>query len=344
MDENFKYNQYKHKQTSVCWFIINIVLTLAYVIEIAKGLRGLDYIIAFWVVTWSPWTIFNVCRCMFNVSDTALEYIAGIGYLFFYSFAIITSNTSMSFCYIFPMLTILTVYSNKILNAVVMLISIIINVVIVISRMLIYGMTSAPELTDFEIQIFCLILCTVFLWRSSKVLMLRDDMIESLANDAYYDMLTKIHNRMYLSKLDKHYREEGKSLRCLAIIDIDKFKEINDSYGHQAGDDALVKVAELMVSVTKHLPNTIPIRLGGDEFIIVSTDVWAGDLLVACSKLKKKLTTDKVKAPDGTVIPLTISVGITNGFDGAQFDDLYNKCDELLYDAKESGRDAIRAL
>ncbi len=163
MDENFKYNQYKHKQTNVCWLVINLVLTIAYSIEIVKGLRGLEYIVAFLVVAWSPWIIFNICRCMLNINDLALEYVAGIGYLFFYVFAIITSNTSMSFCYIFPMLTILTVYSNKVLNAMVMFLTIVINLVLVISRISVHHMTSAAEITDFEIQIACMFLCTLFL-------------------------------------------------------------------------------------------------------------------------------------------------------------------------------------
>lgn len=341
MDEDFKYNIFKHKQTNGCWSTINIVLTLAYFVEFFKGLRDLEYIVIFTVVCWAPWIIFNICRCLLKFHDITLEYIAGIGYLFFYIFAMTTSNTDMVFCYIFPMLTILTVYSNKILNTIVMSLAIAINLGTCITRMSFDMGTDQMLVTNIEIQIACVVLCTVFLWRSSKVLTLRDNMIETLANDAYYDVVTKIHNRMYLSRISSRHKYEGKYVHSLAIIDIDKFKDINDKFGHQAGDDALIKVAELMTSVTKTLNYTTPIRLGGDEFIILSEEVSADELYIACAKLRRKLSNNTIKAQDGRVIPLTVSIGIIDGFEGADFTDLYEPCDKLLYEAKEGGRNAI---
>lgn len=342
MEETFEYNIYKHKQTNICWLLINIVLTVAYFIEITKGLRDLPYVIVFMIVTWLPYAIFNICRCITDISDIALEYIAGIGYLLFYVFAMITSQTVMVFCYIFPMLTILTVYSNRVLNSVVMSIVTIINILMIVLRVMTTDAISGYDITDYEIQMACILLCTLFLWRSSKVLILRDNMIETLANDAYYDMLTKIHNRMYLIKLKKFYKTDNKHVKSLAIIDIDDFKQINDKFGHQSGDDALVKVAELLISVTKTLPGTIPIRLGGDEFIIISSGVEAEDLQRACTRLKQKLLTDKVYASNNKVIPITVSIGIIQGYEGADFESLYEPCDKLLYDAKEAGKDVIK--
>lgn len=279
---------------------------------------------------------------MLKVSDSTLEYVAGIGYLFFYIFVMATANTNMVFCYIFPMLTVLTVYSNKILNTIVMSLAIAINLGTAMARLGLEDSTSALHVTDVEIQLACVLLCTIFLWRSSKVLMLRDDMIESLANDAYYDVLTKIHNRMYLTRISRFNKIGNKYVHALAIIDIDKFKDINDEFGHQAGDDALIKVAELLVSVTKTLRYVTPIRLGGDEFIILSGEAGVDELYLACTKLKRKLSTNKVKTSDGRIIPITVSIGIIEGYEGADFTDLYEPCDKLLYDAKESGRDAIK--
>lgn len=342
MDEAQKYNKYKHQQTNLCWCIINIVLNIAYLIEVIKGLRDVEYFITFCVVNWSPWIIFNICRRWLKVPDFTLEYVAGIGYLFFYIFVMATSSTMMTFCYIFPMLTILTVYANNVLNTVVMSLAVAINLGASLARLSLYSeQTVALDVTNVEIQIACILLCTVFLWRSSKILLLKDSMIESLANAAYFDVLTKIHNRLYLTIVTKYNIENNKHISSLAIIDIDKFKDINDKYGHQSGDDALIKVAELLISVTKPLPNTTPIRLGGDEFIIISSGATSEELYIACIKLRHKLQTNKVKSANGDIIPLTVSIGVINGYKGAEFTDLYEPCDKLLYDAKENGRNAI---
>lgn len=341
MEEALKYNTYKHRQTALCWLTINTTLTIAYIIEIFNKHRTWQYVLLFLMFAWTPWIVFMLCRLVYKVSDTNLEYIAGLGYLIFYVFAVLTSNTILVFIYIFPMLCILTVYSNHALNNIVMSVTIAVNIFITFFNVNDIRHFDPTVITDYEIELSCLFLCAIFLYSSSKVLALRDTMIETLANDAYFDVLTKIHNRMYLVNLTKRQQEEGLHVKSLALIDVDNFKGINDTHGHLYGDISLIKVAELLTSVTKSKAGTTVIRLGGDEFAIVSTTLDATDMYEICSKFKRKLAADKPHSAKKEVIDVTTSIGILQGKEGAYFTDLYDSCDNLLYAAKARGRNQI---
>ena len=340
MDELNKYNTYKHKQTEICWGIINIVLSCSYILEVFKQNRTIPYILAFCFATWLPYIIFCTYKHTKNTDDNILEYVAGIGYLFFYAFAMSTSQNKGVFCYIFPMLCILTVYCNKKLNSIVMAFALIINILNIMCSVMLKHETSATDITFYEIQIACVLLCTIFLWRSSEILLLRDNMISALSQEAYYDILTQIHNRAFLDKLEYQYKNTGDNIKSIAIIDIDDFKLINDKYGHQVGDEVLKNLAEAMAYVCKSA-KAIPVRLGGDEFVIVSNTLVAKDMYSMCEDIVRRLKKCKVQNHNSNVIEYTISIGVTNGVAGYTFTDLYNSVDQALYQAKSAGKNQI---
>lgn len=341
MDEVTRYNTYKHRQTEISWCIINIVLTLAYILEVIKQNRTIEYTVIFIAVTWTPCLVFMYLKNIKKVNDTILEYSAGIGYLFFYIFTMLSGQSKAVFCYIFPMLCVLTVYSNQLLNIIVMVSSLIINIISIGISVLVKNEVSAQDITFYEIQIACMVLCLIFLWRSSSVLLLRDNMIFSLSHDAYYDVLTKINNRAYLDKLEEQYKETDSYIKSIAIIDIDNFKQINDVYGHKIGDKVLINLANSMNYATNNSKETIPIRLGGDEFIIISSILDSEELYTVCDQVTKNIKQHKVTTKDGKFVDFTISIGVTNGLKGLTFKDLYHTVDCALYKAKESGKNQI---
>ena len=339
-----KYNFYKHTQATKCWCIINCVLTAAYIIEAVKGLKTPGFTALFILVAWAPCVAYIIARKINKFSDDGLEYIAGIGYLVFYVFAMLTTDNSVVFCYIFPMLCILTVYSNKRLNNIVLSTTLLINIIDIVGKLAKTSGLNLSDITSYEVQIACVALCNVFLWKSSKVLVLRDHMLAQLADEAYFDNLTGIRNRAYLELLEKDIESQNKYIEGIAMLDIDKFKQINDVYGHQSGDIALKFIADELSTVCRECEGAIPIRIGGDEFVIVSESKDMNKLEQACERAINEICGSIVKSEDGQDIKITASIGIIRGAKGKKFSNLYSDVDKALYKAKSEGRNRVVSI
>lgn len=155
---------------------------------------------------------------------------------------------------------------------------------------------------------------------------------KNLSVKAYHDNLTKILNRngflKRLSEINNKY--------TLAIIDIDKFKSINDTYGHDVGDYVLKDLATLISN--KIRTTDIFARWGGEEFVLV---LDTPDLLQAqniSDNLRKEVENSKFK----TVGKITISIGISEfKTKNDTFEDMFKKADQALYQAKMSGRNRV---
>ena len=117
------------------------------------------------------------------------------------------------------------------------------------------------------------------------------------------------------------------------ILDVDKFKQVNDQYGHEMGDAVLKKVAKLLEEnfrATDH-----PARIGGDEFAVILTD--ATEEMKPVIEEKVQNINNRLLNPENDLPKVSLSVGIAfsaNGFG----DDLYKKADSALYVTKENGR------
>lgn len=155
---------------------------------------------------------------------------------------------------------------------------------------------------------------------------------KNLSVKAYHDNLTKILNRngflKRLSEINNKY--------TLAIIDIDKFKSINDTYGHDVGDYVLKDLATLISN--KIRTTDIFARWGGEEFVLV---LDTPNLLQAqniSDNLRKEVENSKFK----TVGKITISIGISEfKTKNDTFEDVFKKADQALYQAKMSGRNRV---
>lgn len=155
---------------------------------------------------------------------------------------------------------------------------------------------------------------------------------KNLSVKAYHDNLTKILNRNGLLKK----LSETNNKYTLAIIDIDKFKSINDTYGHDVGDYVLKDLATLISN--KIRITDIFARWGGEEFVLV---LDTPDLLQAqniSDNLRKEVENSKFK----TVGKITISIGISEfKTKNDTFEDVFKKADQALYQAKMSGRNRV---
>lgn len=169
---------------------------------------------------------------------------------------------------------------------------------------------------------------------------------ENLQKLANSDGLTKIGNRRRFESFltdEWHRAVRFKTEISLIMIDIDHFKLFNDTYGHQAGDDCLQRVAEAFADTIKR-PTDLVARFGGEEFALVlgGTDA-PGALLIAEQAVDNVKRMRIVHAASKTDEFLTVSVGVATtfaGFDMSEMD-LIKMADQALYHAKENGRDRI---
>lgn len=153
---------------------------------------------------------------------------------------------------------------------------------------------------------------------------------------AEHDPLTGIINRGGFEQLKSMLQIKGWALGLL-IIDVDKFKLINDGYGHEIGDQVLKKVAEFLKD--RFRATDYPARIGGDEFAVVLTGMTEDMGAVVMQKIEE--INDSLMHPDDELPQVSLSVGgafSENGFT----DDLYNRADVALYVVKENGRCGCR--
>lgn len=158
-----------------------------------------------------------------------------------------------------------------------------------------------------------------------------------LKDRAHYDKLTKIYNRASfehtLSKeIQKSLRYESEL--SLIMFDIDHFKDVNDTYGHDAGDMVLKEMADLVGSVIRE--TDFFARWGGEEFMIITTTAVAQSQLLA-EKLRVKIE-EYTFSQVGSV---TCSFGVVQHRSAETKESLVKRCDEMLYSAKKSGRNRV---
>lgn len=161
--------------------------------------------------------------------------------------------------------------------------------------------------------------------------------------DATHDPLTGIHNRAWLTQeaaqafsTARRYRTE----LVFAMLDIDHFKRVNDTYGHQTGDEVLKAVARTTQHVLRETDHVG--RLGGEEFFCILPLATAGAALQCAERIRQAIAALDVPAREGAV-RITISIGLARIQDGhATWEDLLKQADEALYAAKASGRNCIR--
>lgn len=163
--------------------------------------------------------------------------------------------------------------------------------------------------------------------------------IQDLANRDY---LTKMYNRRYFfDNGEKIYQIAKRKKKNLTIVmmDIDFFKKVNDTYGHNAGDDVLKLMSEMLKSnfEKRHM---IPARLGGEEFAILFENIEKEKVFMAMDNFRKKVQNVTCHTSDKQDIKFTSSFGISSNF-GSSFDDFLNNADKMLYVAKENGRNRV---
>lgn len=158
---------------------------------------------------------------------------------------------------------------------------------------------------------------------------------------AYMDGLTHVYNR---NKFDEILEEELKNVKrydfplSIALLDIDKFKNFNDTYGHLIGDEVLVTMAQ---TLNHNIRETdVFARWGGEEFVILFKNTSVNIAKEVSEKLKDKIEENE----HPTAGKITASFGVTEYRNEDTSESIFKRCDEALYIAKENGRNRVESL
>ncbi len=158
------------------------------------------------------------------------------------------------------------------------------------------------------------------------------------------DPMTRLYNRRYFTKTSKHTLDLSKREKqnlSIIMLDIDKFKNVNDTYGHQVGDDVIITLANKLIEHQRK--SDIICRYGGEEFVILLPNTSIESSEIVAKKIRKDIESLTIKVPSNENLKFTISLGVSQV-------DLENennielalkRADDALYEAKESGRNKV---
>lgn len=165
--------------------------------------------------------------------------------------------------------------------------------------------------------------------------------IDTITNFASRDFLTGLYNRRYVFSLMEPYFAEASEEReefITAMITIDHFKKINESYGHEIGDKVIVHFSEILRSNFEH--NDIVSRFGSEEFCVLLKGYTKEEAITVFERIIQTVAVTPLILAEDREIEFTISIGIALRCENS-FHDTINEADEKLYEAKKRGRNRV---
>ena len=165
---------------------------------------------------------------------------------------------------------------------------------------------------------------------------------QRLQEMALTDVLTGLPNRRYgFDRLEQEWAIAVRSSRtvCCMMVDIDRFKLINDSYGHQIGDEALKSVAASLRQAARK--QDVVCRLGGEEFLVICSNTDEQACFQYAERLRQQVAAQSLQIENHTV-QITVSIGISSNTNQENVEAMMQLADERLYAAKAAGRNCTR--
>ncbi len=168
--------------------------------------------------------------------------------------------------------------------------------------------------------------------------------IWELTDHANVDALTKLYNRRWLDNVFARLLEQSdKSAQplCILLIDVDHFKQYNDTHGHVCGDCALIAMGEVLKTSVR--PYDFAVRYGGEEFLVILPNTGKEEGLAVAERIRHAAGIKHIASADGKPLPgITISIGLAINFPDSTPQTLTSAADTQLYRAKENGRNCVR--
>ena len=196
----------------------------------------------------------------------------------------------------------------------------------------------------FSSLISPLILAPVFSWYFVGAFFKIKKLEEQMRELAAYDSLTNLYNRgACLLALENIIRQSKRAQADLAIlfIDLDHFKEINDTYGHDVGDMVIKRFANYLKTSLRE--SDVIGRIGGEEFLVGLPNLGMDSGQFIAEKLRNNITNEPIIVDTTTTLHITISIGLTihHHTEEINIQNILKKADIALYNAKNSGRNKV---
>ena len=150
------------------------------------------------------------------------------------------------------------------------------------------------------------------------------------------DALTGLYTRKYLDMVLEKYTRLEKKLFCCIMMDVDHFKQINDSFGHLVGDSVLKNVAQVVRCCVREMDTVC--RYGGEEFVVLMPGSFLEQAELAAERIRRAIS-DRVSGPDGQ--PVTVSLGCSEYETQEDALRVLHRADKALYGAKRAGRNRV---
>lgn len=180
-----------------------------------------------------------------------------------------------------------------------------------------------------------------FLWGYGLALARTSRVIAALARDVERDPLTGVCNRAALWRFaaaELALSRRSQRQLAVAFVDLDRFKEINDRFGHAVGDAVLVEVARRLCEQTRR--SDLVCRFGGEEFVVLLRDTDLAAAVDYAERTRRLVAAQAVGHPQPGV-QVTVSIGVAASQGEDHFDDLLRRADRAMYAAKAAGRNRI---
>ena len=161
---------------------------------------------------------------------------------------------------------------------------------------------------------------------------------EKLDYNSSHDVLTGLYNRRFFEGIMKRSKEEKESSFSVAMLDVDDFKKINDTYGHETGDKVLVAISKCVETCLPQ--DAVAVRWGGEEFVLYLPQLDSAHALEVLNVFRTRLLEQKIYYKD-TRVPFTVTIGLCTGESIANYRKYIRQADEKLYWGKKHGKNQI---
>lgn len=309
--------------------LIAIILNIGYVIQYVRGNDTLESVILFCSILNFIVVLDIILYAILKDSIAVYGYCVLISCSIVYLIEQCTTDEIITFCYIIPIQFAISAYNNRIMQLISSMIQI-----ITVSTVWLYKLShgcSDVSITEVEIAI----LSSIVMGITAQIAQLQDikDLRkkEELEKDILKDTLTKCYNRKYIDALEVQNYFKDKNVSII-LGDINDFKSINDTLGHTIGDVVLIRVGKCLIDLCDKYEHTEVVRIGGDEFIIVTTNPNPD---VIAKEAYEYVNTDSVlKSFD---LDIDIAFGYSRNISGKKmFNQLYEEADKNMYGRKDA--------
>jgi diguanylate cyclase (GGDEF)-like protein len=341
----------------VSWIMIAL-LSIAFIIEYIKGARTALFVTGILSVGILSTAVGNAIyqRCP---PHRSIRFITFAGFYVMYFVTLLTATTPITFTFVFPLAALYCIYLDRWFTIAVSGFIVLLNGYYIVSRFQSVSRQDVGEaaynqfttmmlIHSFVILLYmaCLVAVVYVFTRMRKEMNLKIQEASDarlaeqlLFQQATTDGLTGLLNRSYFVEQVERRLKQGYSSSALVLMDIDNFKQINDTRGHIAGDMVLTEFAKVL---QKHGAGSMVGRVGGEEFALFMSDRSPGECMQTVEQIRAHVESCVIRLEDDSQITVQVSGGISyDDKGGRSFEQLYQQADIALYESKNAGKNRI---